>query len=287
MNAQHYTPSAWLQLSQLHTLRGVDLHDVSMAAIAAALPRLHTLFVFALQSRVSSAAVAGFSEVLLRRLQAFQYVGPWPQNLDSDDAADATSSCTPLPRQLPNLRTLNLQGFGEHAPPWAWFMGAQPLELYTDDGMIRRWLPPEDAVARPTGAACSPLVSVRRLVIIPWSPTAFTPSDGARLLRAAPHLETLTVAAASPVDFEPSWLAHPAFDGLAHLKLRYVCIYGFKLPRPLPSDFVPRLRQRHFPRLKEVAIGGCHYYVTPLEPPAAKSFFQRVVKVVAELVSRF
>jgi hypothetical protein len=236
---------------------------------------------------VPSEAVAGFCEDLLPRLQVFQYVGPWPQNLDSDDAADAPSSCTPLPLQLPNLRTLNLQGCGDDPPPWVWFMGAQPLELCTDDVMIRRWLPPEDAVARPTGAACSPLASVRSLVIIPWSSTAFTLSDGARLLRAAPHLETLTVAAASPVDFEPSWLAHPAFDGLMHSKLRHVCIYGFKLRRPLSSDFVPRLRQRHFPRLKEAAIGGGHYYVTPLEPPAAKSVFQRVVKVVAELISRF
>jgi hypothetical protein len=38
MCAYHYAPSAWLQLSQLHTLRGVDLSVVSMAAIAAALP---------------------------------------------------------------------------------------------------------------------------------------------------------------------------------------------------------------------------------------------------------
>jgi hypothetical protein len=65
MNAQHYTPSAWLHLSQLHTLGGVDLSVVSMAAIAAALPRLHTLAVFAYPPGVPAAAVAGFFGDLL------------------------------------------------------------------------------------------------------------------------------------------------------------------------------------------------------------------------------
>jgi hypothetical protein len=41
--ANRYEPNAWLGLSQLHTLRGVDLCVVSVATIAAALPRLHTL----------------------------------------------------------------------------------------------------------------------------------------------------------------------------------------------------------------------------------------------------
>jgi hypothetical protein len=42
-DVSNYKPSVWLGLSQLHTLRGVDLRQVSIAAIAAALPRLHTL----------------------------------------------------------------------------------------------------------------------------------------------------------------------------------------------------------------------------------------------------
>jgi hypothetical protein len=168
-----------------------------------------------------------------------------------------------------------------------WFLGARPLTLGADGVTVQRWLSPEDAeVARPSGASFSLLASVRTLVIGPWSPTAFTQTDGAQLLRAAPHLETLNVSAFR-VNFEPSWLEHPAFDGLMHLKLRYVRLYGFKLRRPLSSDFVPCLRQRHFPRLKSVAIGGCHYYVTPLEPPAAKSFFQRFVNAVGEFVSKF
>jgi hypothetical protein len=69
MNARYYAASAWLQLSQLHTLRGVDLSVVSMATIAVALPRLHTLSVFAYPPGVSAAAVAGSCEDLLPRLQ--------------------------------------------------------------------------------------------------------------------------------------------------------------------------------------------------------------------------
>jgi hypothetical protein len=41
--AKCYAPSSWLQCTQLHTLRNVNLAVVSVAAIAAALPRLHTL----------------------------------------------------------------------------------------------------------------------------------------------------------------------------------------------------------------------------------------------------
>jgi hypothetical protein len=121
--ALHYAPSAWLHLSQLHTLRGVDLAVVSMSAIAAALPRLHTLSVFAFRAE-AKAAVAGFFDDLLPRLQVLEYLGLWPRNLHSEEAA---SPCAPLP--LPHLRTLTLRGFGTHPPPWTWFMGARPLEL--------------------------------------------------------------------------------------------------------------------------------------------------------------
>jgi hypothetical protein len=42
-SASCHTPAVWLGLSHLHTLHDVDLNNVSFAAIAAALPRLHTL----------------------------------------------------------------------------------------------------------------------------------------------------------------------------------------------------------------------------------------------------
>jgi hypothetical protein len=45
-NARYYDAKVWLGLTHLHTLRGVDFGDVSAAAVAAALPRLHTLAAF-------------------------------------------------------------------------------------------------------------------------------------------------------------------------------------------------------------------------------------------------
>jgi hypothetical protein len=165
MNVRHYAPSVWLQLSQLHTLRGVDLSVVSIAAIAVALPRLHTLVAFAF-TVVPDAAVAGFAENLLPRLHVFQYVGRWSQNLQLSQYA--ASPCA-----LPHLRALTVRGFGNHPPSWTWFMGAPPLELCADDVMIERWLPP------PAVAECDdfrPLASVRVLQIDVQSSAVFTPT---------------------------------------------------------------------------------------------------------------
>jgi hypothetical protein len=72
--ANRYDPSAWLGLSQLHTLCGVNLRIVTCAAIAAALPRLHTLDAFSFGS-VSSAGLRGFFEHLLPRLRSFHFTG--------------------------------------------------------------------------------------------------------------------------------------------------------------------------------------------------------------------
>jgi hypothetical protein len=51
-------------LSHLHTLRGVDLKIVSMATIAAALPRLHTLSASTYGEAPSPTTTAGFFEDL-------------------------------------------------------------------------------------------------------------------------------------------------------------------------------------------------------------------------------
>jgi hypothetical protein len=263
-NARHYVPSAWLQLSQLHTLRGVNLFVISTAAIAAALPRLHTLGVVAPPPGVPASALAGFSEDLLPRLQVFEYRGCWPQSPDHQDAA---LLCQPPP--LPHLRTLKLLGSAMHPPPWTWFMGARPLELDIDAAlMISRWLPPDDLVAAADGAAPCPFASVRTLKVVARSPALFTPTNAARLLRAAPHLEKLMVCVfASEVNVDSSWMAHPAFDELVHLKLNVIRVYGWTPTTPVTSDSVMRLRQRHFPRLRVVAIDGCEHYLTPLELP--------------------
>jgi hypothetical protein len=267
--ARHYAPSAWLQLSQLHTLRGVGLGVVSMAAIAAALPRLHTLSVVAPPPGVPASALAGFFEDLLPRLQVFEYRGCWPQSPDLQDAALLGQPLPSAPLPLPHLKTLKLYGLATHPPPWARFMGARPLDFGSDAAlMISRWLPPEDAGAAAGGPGPCPFACVRTLNVVARSRALITPTNAARLLRAAPHLEKLMVCVfASEVDVDSSWLSHPAFDGLVHLKLKHIRVSGWTPTTPLTSDSVTRLRQRHFPRLRVVAIDGCEHYLTPLESP--------------------
>jgi hypothetical protein len=288
-NAQHYTPSAWLQLSQLHTLQWADLSVVSMATISAALPRLHTLGVVSTSSDVPAAAVAGFCEHLLPRLRAFQCIGVWPHNRNGQAAA---SLCAP--QQLPNLRTLKLQGFSDDPPPWTWFMGARPLELCTDGVMVKRWLrsreqPRVDAAAGGfSGVALCPLASVRILQVDVGLLTEFTPPQVARLLRAAPHLETLIVAAKSTLVVESSWPGHPAFDGLVHSKLKQIRVsVSHHLTSPPTPDSLTRLRQRHFPYLRVVAINGREYFVTPLALPSfAQYIFNRCMQFASRLWKR-
>jgi hypothetical protein len=278
-NACYYAPSTWLQLSHLHTLRGVDLSVVSMAAIAAALPRLHTLDVFSHSTNLPAAAVAGFFEDLLPRLQDFESGGWWPQDSISQDT---TLLCPPRP--LPHLRTLKV--FSSHLPPWAGFMGARPLELSAGDAMIERWLAPE--VVGPT-AVC-PLTRVRTLYFRVRSASVFTPANVARILHAAPNLETLTVAAWE-VDIDASWLApsgHPAFGGLVHSHLRRIRCYGKSFLDLLLRSDRTRLRSRpHFPRLQEVECYATTFFVTPLESPSlVRRLFDRFVDVVGRALKK-
>jgi hypothetical protein len=95
-------------------------------------------------------------------------------------------------------------------------------------------------------------------------PAVFTPTSVARLLHAAPQLETLVVFALG-VHADESWLVDPAFDGLVHLKLKRVGLFGIPLTAPLSSDRLTSLRQRHFPRLRRVTMDGREYFVTPLD----------------------
>jgi hypothetical protein len=176
-------------------------------------------------------------------------------------------------------------------------MGARPLELCTDDAMIEHWLPSERARDDAAAAAAAlsglvgrlcPLASVRTLQLFVRSPSLFTPTNVVRLLRAAPHLEQLTIHA-SEVDVDASWLGHPAFDGLVHLKLKRVRVSGLgSLSPPATSDFLLRLRQRHFPRLRVVAIDGSEHFVTPLDPSSFdEHLFTRFANFIVGLVSRF
>jgi hypothetical protein len=101
-------PDAWLGLSQLHTLRGVSLAAVPTTAIAATLPRLHTLhldhgfndFEF---------SVDPFYDELLPRLRSFGVEGAWPETSD-------TTSTAIVPT-LPLLEDLKWRGWAEISLP--------------------------------------------------------------------------------------------------------------------------------------------------------------------------
>jgi hypothetical protein len=76
-HAHGYTPAVWLALSQLHTLRHVDLSRLPLSAIAASLPRLHSLDAFDCPDEVPPDAMEGFFEGLLPRLRVFSFHGNW------------------------------------------------------------------------------------------------------------------------------------------------------------------------------------------------------------------
>jgi hypothetical protein len=99
-NAEYYNAKVWLGLTHLHTLRRVDLGAVSAAAIAAALPRLHTLEALINDDDppVPPTAVAGFFEHLVPRLRVLHYHGPWPLDEDEDEAPAVI-----VPQPLPLL----------------------------------------------------------------------------------------------------------------------------------------------------------------------------------------
>jgi hypothetical protein len=107
----------------------------------------------------------------------------------------------------------------------------------------------------------------------------FTPTNVARLLRAAPKLETLDTlnVSATWVQADESSLLHPALNELVHRSLQRIRVPMLSFTTPLPTNCITRLRQHHFPRLKEFMIDRYkHYHVTPLEPPSlftSTSFF--------------
>jgi hypothetical protein len=90
----------WLGLSQLHTLCDVSVREISFAALAAALPRLHTLDAcyFRMDESAAPGPVDGFED-LLPRLRVFRFRGLWPEEEDECDAAAA-------PPRLPLLQEL-------------------------------------------------------------------------------------------------------------------------------------------------------------------------------------
>jgi hypothetical protein len=118
-------PAAWL--SQLQTLRGMSLCDVPAAAIAAALPRLHTLHhVGPVDFRV-----AVFYDELLPRLRSFGLEGSWPET-DGTEMADIPP--------LPLLEDFTWPAERVETSLPRRFMGARPSTLKICNVALAGWL---------------------------------------------------------------------------------------------------------------------------------------------------
>jgi hypothetical protein len=167
--AHLYDPIVWLGLSHLHTLRGVDLSKVPTAAIAAALPRLHTLK--ALGHCRDPAQVADFFTDLLPRLRVFDFEGRWPEQ-------PVTTTVAPLPL-LENLTWNTSPDTAPHA-----FLGAQPSVLHVPHKFISQcWLGAVDEAA----SFLSRVSDLRMTAPLDVDP--LDPNHVARILRAAPQLK--------------------------------------------------------------------------------------------------
>jgi hypothetical protein len=245
-NARYYDAKVWLGLTHLHTLRGVDLGAVSVAAIAAALPRLHTLAAFISAKSdppVPHTAVAGTFEVLVPRLRAFHYSGPWP--LEENQAPAAI-----MPQPLPLLQELVFICPTDYFVARR-FIGAQPAMLQMPHAALTDMLLAAPLVAG--GATYRPLARVRDLSLAPGSGSGGPhSSDVARLLRAAPQLRNFgTGSLHGGLD----WLDDPAFTGLVHPWLRSVhVLIGTMHAERLPVDCAVQLRRLHFPRLQQLIV---------------------------------
>jgi hypothetical protein len=229
-----YTPAVWLGLSQLHTLRDVDLGEVSIPAIAAALPRLHTLKAFYSGSRPTS--VAGFFTDLLPRLRVFQFNGWWPRPPAEPDVAPSAQ-----PPALPLLEELTWwDGTGQQAP-LRWFAGAAPVLLHAPFELIAQVREGRDgAPTEPPSNILSRVSDVR----VFYADALPNVCDVARVLRAAPRLRAFRVL--PDLVGDASWLTqstvplHPSFMSLVHPRLRCIAIKT----RPVESPPGPRARDR-------------------------------------------
>jgi hypothetical protein len=209
---------------------------VSVAAIAAALPRLHTLGITTFyRSRVSAAAVAGFFETLLPRLRVFRFCGEWPVG----DATPTAAVHTPLPMLEELVWDSNRMVDG--------FEGAQPVVLWAPHGDIIKSMTASQA------AGSGPLSRVRDLRFYGDAPPI---SDVAAVLRAAPELRLFL--AGRLIQRRLDWRSDPAFAGIVHRKLRLLHLKPF--PEHLTEDDLQfaaeydALQAHHFPRLRALKL---------------------------------
>jgi hypothetical protein len=259
MPASRFTPAAWLGLSQLHTLRGVDLTQVSLAAIAAALPRLHTLTALRLFPGDDPASTSGFFTDLLPRLRVFHFKGNW-----SDEFSECPSLApTAPPPPLPLLEDL---AWDERFPPRTVlhrFLGAQPTMMTVPYDLIAECLAEahgdDDSESDAASSNKSFLARVCNLFLLGDTGTHIDLSNVAQMLRAAPQMRTLTIGPTLRGDTSCLTASvaplHPAFVGLVHPRLR-------QLGANVTSDGVSsrdelsamRLQRACFPRLRSMRV---------------------------------
>jgi hypothetical protein len=245
-HAHGYTPAVWLALSQLHTLRHVDLTP--------ALPRLHSLGAFCYPHHAPPAVtMAGFFEDLLPRLRVFSFRGSWARK-----GAGAPSRTTTGATAVLVLEELNWDCASVDVEKGLQigqgFIDAQPTMLHASSSMIADWL------LAAAGLQCRLLARVRRLVVV--SPNA--PAELAEILAAAPelrHLCALDVRCCIHTSFlRGRWAAD-----LVHHRLRSLQLMTSHCERfiPPPADCATRLQERHFPRLRAVQVCATVVVVDP------------------------
>jgi hypothetical protein len=243
--------ATWLGLSQLHTLREVDLNQVSTAAIAAALPRLHTLTAYGSFSGVDR--VAGFFTDLLPRLRVFHFMGWWPEKA-------ITSPVAPLP-VLEELVWINHNTDVWIPLPTA-FLGARPIVLRAPYELIAKSLPGRSGAPGEPASGFLARVCDLRLV----ADTSVSVYDVAELLRAAPRLRTFGCSFDLCGDMrwltEPMRPFHPAFVGLIHPRLRYFHVHT-RVSATGDDACVSRLRGTCFPQLRGLKLIEATFFVTP------------------------
>jgi hypothetical protein len=228
-------------------LRGVSLCDVPAAAIAAALPRLHTLHLDHMDARADF-PVAAFYDELLPRLRSFRLRGRWPKASDGPEVDDVVP--------LPLLEDLTW---------WTWdgkiprrLMGARPLALDAVAVDLVEWLQAADDAGPDSPILTPPLACVQALTLrLERTPSQATVMR--RLLRAAPQLRQLTFYGYEQEHvlwvLSQKFIPEPAFAGVAHSELRHIAIISdYPLDVPVPDGCGVRLRQCHFPRLRRLTV---------------------------------
>jgi hypothetical protein len=245
--------TALLGLSQLHTLRGASFCDVPAAAIAAALPRLHTLHLNHVGTGFDS-SVAAFYDTLLPRLRSFHMEGMWPNTSDDADTSDVPP--------LPLLEDLKWIHGATHLPRP--LTAARPSTLYTCEAILGEWVKAADDASPDSPFVMSPLARVRTLTLRPRRPSA--PATLARLLRAAPQLRHFAFNFYGRDHalrvFSQPLTPEPAFAEVVDSGLRHVAITTeHPLGLPVAGDCGVRLRQRHFPHLRRFSVEDAEYPV--------------------------